>query len=943
MLGRRHLALDGSAQGWAERASAPYDHDMASQSSADQVLDRFARELSDRSAGLLIEGSAGIGKTFHYVRLVDSLAQMGWRVLEARPSESESRLGGCGLIDLLAEVSDAELGELPPPQRHALSVALLREVSDSGEADPRVVSVALTTLVRGLAGRQRVLVAVEDLQWLDTATESALAFLVKRAPESGLGFVGTLRTPSATPQPVIELETRGLLTRVVVPPLSTEAISELVASRVRLRLPSPLLARAAATSGGNPFYAVELARTWATAHAQFVDALPVPDSLQALVGARISGLPDASRVAVTTASAMRRPTESVLRKLDLDAGLPDAERAGIVTVSAGEVRFSHPLLAAAAYDALTGTERADLHRRLAAVDDELEARARHLALAAHGPDSSLAVELDAARWAAQRRGDPHAALELARLALHVSPPDDSGVPERRLALGSLLFRVGDGDAAQAELTKLDDDSVPDPVRARALVILCELAFSTVSQEAAREYGERALTLAEKLGDDAVTADAHIYLGQACEGDLQRATAHANQALAIVQAMDEPGPSRVALAYALAAGQQFYGGGGLNHELFERAVEVEERSGVPAEDGMIGYYAAMLGSSDEVDRAADVLAAWRKKLTDEVCESQLPFLLMWEANHAIRTGQLAEAERLIEAHGDQARRLGYQHNARYATFNRGRLALARGDLTAATGIGRELLGTGERLDVPAVMTLGNRLLGESSLYAADHEAALASLLRVEELLAGGTENVSAFQHLVQRVEAHAALGDVEQAERALAPYERKAREQSSPSALALAARSRALVAAARGQDESALAAFDESLAHVADERLLPFERARTLLLKGILQRRLKRKSAARETLTAARGAFDRLGSLGWVQRVDGEIGRIGLRRSAPTELTDTERRVAELAATGMTAKEIASAVFLSPRTVEDNLGRIYRKLGISSRAELGARLSEPPRP
>lgn len=914
---------------------------------ADDAVARFVRGRGRASGGLLLEGAAGIGKTYHYTLAVKALTEAGWRVLEARPSEAEFRLGGCGLIDLLATVQDAELDDLPPPQRAALRVALLRESAGpdvTDDADPRVVAVALTTLVRQLAGRRPLALVVDDLQWLDPATESALAFLLRRVPEKDVAFVGTLRTPGPDPLSASELESRGYLTRVEVPPLSPAAVSELVESSVDIRLPAPLLARAAETSGGNPFYAVELARTWSRAAAALLDTLPVPDSLQSLVGVRLQQLTEESRRAITAAAAMRRPTEAVLRRLGLASGLPEAERAGVVTVTGGELRFSHPLLAAAAYDSLTGTERADLHRVLAEVDDDLEARARHLALAASGTDAGLAAELDGARQAAARRGDPHAAFELARLALRVTAPDDPSGPERRLALAQLELRVGDGDAADEELAALDADTVPALVRGRALVLRCELAFSVAGPQAARAFGERALAIGESLQDAALVADAHIYLCQASQEDLVRATEHAQRAVEAVDGLENPGPSRLAQSHALAGGQKFRCGLGLDHALFERAVQIETEAGVPAEEMSIGYYAAMLGYSDEIDRSEAVLTSWRRVLTEQVCESQLPFLLMWETNHALKTGRIDDAAQLADAHHDHASRLGFGHNARYAAFNHGRVALARGDALAATAIGDELLAAGRAAGVGPIENLGARLLAEAAIHLGEIDQARVHLDGVLAFAAGSSEDVYAYPHVPLLVEALSAAGELDRAEQLLADYERRADRQGSASARGLAFRARGLVAAARGAEEDSLAAFDASLAsYDVDPRLYPHERARTLLLKGMAQRRAKRRSAARETLAAARATYAALGSSGWVARVDAEIDRTGVRRATSTELTASELRVAELAANGMTAKEIAAAMFLSPRTVEDNLARIYRKLGIRSRAELGARLTSLTRP
>jgi DNA-binding CsgD family transcriptional regulator len=189
-----------------------------------------------------------------------------------------------------------------------------------------------------------------------------------------------------------------------------------------------------------------------------------------------------------------------------------------------------------------------------------------------------------------------------------------------------------------------------------------------------------------------------------------------------------------------------------------------------------------------------------------------------------------------------------------------------------------------------------------------------------------------------LEALVGAGELDEAGELIARYRREARRLDSPWCLAIAARCRAQLAAAQGDLVSAIAAVEEALA-LHEEGDWPFERARALLVLGRTQRRLKQKSAAKRSLDEALAIFDRLPAPLWGERAREEIRRIGLRHVASTELTENERRVAELAASGLTNRQVAGRLFMSPKTVEANLARAYRKLGIHSRAELGARLGE----
>jgi DNA-binding CsgD family transcriptional regulator len=202
--------------------------------------------------------------------------------------------------------------------------------------------------------------------------------------------------------------------------------------------------------------------------------------------------------------------------------------------------------------------------------------------------------------------------------------------------------------------------------------------------------------------------------------------------------------------------------------------------------------------------------------------------------------------------------------------------------------------------------------------------------------GLEEPIRAF-FVPDEIEALVALGELDRAERLTRMLAVRGRALDRPWALATGGRCRALLLAARGEPEIALAEIEHALAE--HERLpMPLELGRTLLVRGQLERRLKKKSAAKESLEQALAIFDDIGAMLWVERARAELARVGLRRAGRDELTETERRVAELAASGLTNREVAAQLFLSPKTVEANLARIYRKLDIRSRAELGARLA-----
>jgi DNA-binding CsgD family transcriptional regulator len=227
---------------------------------------------------------------------------------------------------------------------------------------------------------------------------------------------------------------------------------------------------------------------------------------------------------------------------------------------------------------------------------------------------------------------------------------------------------------------------------------------------------------------------------------------------------------------------------------------------------------------------------------------------------------------------------------------------------------------------AELSAGNLGAADASLSAA---AALADRI--------GLAEPAAWRFHANHVETVIGLGDLERAEALLTRLERQGRATGRRWTLATAARCRALLLAAQGDTPGAIQAVDEALRH-HQHLAMPFELARTLLVSGQMQRRAKHKRLARQHLDQARGIFESLPAPTWAARARSELSRIGLRPPAPLELTATEERVAVLAASGHTNRQVAAALFLSPRTVEDNLARVYRKLGVSSRAGLGAAMT-----
>jgi len=364
------------------------------------TISEFVAGISGGAAALVLEGEAGVGKTTLWKRGVDETREHDVRVLEARPAESETALSFVAIGDLLDSVLDEALGSLPAPQRRALSRALL--LDDAGPApDPHAIGVALLNALRALAEREPLLVAVDDVQWLDPASAGALSYGVRRLREERVGVMLARRTPSEAAL-VSELR-RSLpaarLTTIEVAPLDLAGLHRVVQEHLGTVLPRPVLREVHAASGGNPFYALEIVRALQRTGA-LVDAgqpLPVPESLRDLVHGRLLVLPPESRDFLLAVTAHAHPTVAVTEAASGVArrdGLAPALEAGVVELDGERIRFTHPLLAAGAYETADPDRRREIHTRLAELLEDPEASAWQLAASVSEPDEEVARTLE---------------------------------------------------------------------------------------------------------------------------------------------------------------------------------------------------------------------------------------------------------------------------------------------------------------------------------------------------------------------------------------------------------------------------------------------------------------------------------------------------------------------------------------------------------------------
>ncbi len=722
-------------------------------------------------------------------------------------------------------------------------------------------------------------------------------------------------------------------------PLSLGALHRLFTSRLARQFPRPTLVKLEQASGGNPLVALELARALIESGEDVAPGAPLPvsRSLRQLLGRRIVRLPRETRDALLVIAGSPHPdVEKVASTLgieDADAVLRSAEAAGIVEVDRGGVRFAHPLMASVVYGAASPARLRDLHRRLAAVATDAEERARHLALSTETADEGIASALEEAASQASLRGAPDAAAEMMALARTLTPPTDAASATRRLlAAGEAMFEAGDSVAGRRLLESAVEAMPHDVDRARALLLLATIRWYD-DVAAARRLGEEAL--ADARGHATLQGRIHTRLAL-FSTDQEQSAAHSDAAVRLIQPDEDPS----LLAFALFGSfyEKVHSGTAVPMELFVRALSLEperptwEVSTIPA---LWWKY------TDDYERSRDRLLLhlrWARETGDASSDgdilAHLGELELW-------AGDWSLAERYADASVDAAEQMGQplenvSHRAQAlvrAHIGRtveARTAAAAGQAAAAAA------------DDPTLSAMYHTVLGFAALSDDDPTSADRYLSALgQEITAIGMCEPIRFRSEPDHIEALVALGELDRAEALVARLEARHRFLPRPWTGVVTPRSRALVCAARGDLGGAQ---HESEAAVAASASLasPFEVARTLLVHGQVLRRANQRRAAGEALAQAVAIFERLPAPLWAQRARDEAARLGARRDAGPTLTPSEREVAELAARGLTNREVAERLFVSPKTVEANLSRVYSKLAIRSRAELGRVMGAGPR-
>jgi DNA-binding CsgD family transcriptional regulator len=893
--------------------------------------------VSDRwPRAFVLAGGPGVGKTTLWDAAVAHGRERAVRVIAARASGAETRLSFAALIDLLDGVEDEAFAGLPPPQRTALEVALYRTEPTSTPPEPHAIALGVLNVLRALAARRTVLVALDDVQWLDRASEDALTFAARRLSDERVAFLLARR-----PGPPSDLERaldRTPLERLEVRAPSLDAVRRILSQRLGLTLPRHVLRRVYEATLGNPLFALELGRMLMEVGLPATgEDLPVPDAVENLLGTRVAGLPEpARRVLLAVALDPTLRTGQLVSLGEPDA-VDAAVEAGVVVVDGDDVRAGHPLLAAAAVREASRAERRELHLALAGVVAAGELRTRHLALAAPRPDAELATTVAAAAANASQRGAPRAAVELAEHALRLTPHDDASRDARVLELAGYLVVAGEKRRVTA-LLKPRLPSLPTAaMRARALVLLANGEIR--GNDDIQRYLEQALV---ESGDDlqaraSVLADMAENVAAVRVERIAEAEAWALEAVPATAAA-EPELERRAL-YALAWARSL--GGRPIDDVWERF-----RSASPG-SFHIGHSPERVAGQRLVWRGE--IAAARAVLTRQLAEadergelSSYALQRLHVCELELRAGGWDAAETLLDEWAESADR-ELLHWPMYERC-RALLAAGRGLPDEARRWGKEAETRASAAGVRWDQLEAQRALATAELLLHETDRAAERLREVwEHTESEGVRDPGAFPVAPELVEALLERGEVEAARLVTARVEERAEQQDHPWGRVTARRCASHAALALVYDEAAVTGLERAAEEYA--RLgLCFDAARSLLALGREQRRSRKWGAARATLERAAAAFDALGSPGWAEEARSELERVGARRPSPAgELTPTERRVAELAVQGLANKEIAQALVVSVSTVEFHLSNTYSKLGVRSRTQLAGRLAAPTEP
>ncbi|MEU5346980.1 AAA family ATPase [Streptomyces sp. NPDC020766] len=889
-----------------------------------------ARTRAGQSQVVVLRGEPGVGKSALVEYLVGSAT--GCQTLRAVGVESEMELAFAGLHQLCMPMM-GQLDRLPGPQRDALAIAF--GLSAGSAPDRFLVGLAVLSLLAEAAEEQPLVCVVDDAQWLDRVSAQTLAFVARRLLAERVALVFAARTSAYAPgdDPLVALR------ELVVRGLRDDDAHALLDSVVPGRLDERVRDRIVAETRGNPLALLELTRGLTAAELAggfgHPDARPLASQIEQSFQRRIGALPDAAQRLLLAAAADPVGDVPLLRRvaerLDIGADAAEvAEAAGLIEFGA-QVRFRHPLVRSAAYRAADPGERRDVHRALAAATDpefDSDRRAWHRAHAAVEPHEALASELERSAGRAQARGGIAAAAAFLRRATELTP-DPARRGTRAAAAARATFEAGAPDAALELLTAAEMSPLDEALHARLARLRAQIVF------ARRRGGEALPLLLDAAGrleqvDDGQAREAYLEaVGAAVfAGRLHGRIGVREVAEAARAAPRGPRPPRLADMLLDGLATRFTEGHAKGASLLKPVLrEFRRAAGRNEDDTMRWLWLTWLVAGDLWDDET-----WHELTTHAVRAARetgalnfLPLALSYRAALHVHAGEFDLASALIDE-SDTITEVSGHSPLGYTSL----LLMAwRGEDARAT----ELIEAGAR-DATTwgegrAIGLAHYLLAVLYNGHGRYQDALASAER-----AGEHEDLAVFGFsLVELVEAGARSDAPAAAAAALRRLEERTDAGGTDWGLGVLARSRALLAEGRAAD----LLYREAIEHLERSRIA-VHLARTHLVYGEWLRRENRRLDAREQLRTAYEMLQGFGASAFAERARRELLATGesVRQRAVDEreaLTAQEGQIARLAADGKTNSEIGAELFISPRTVEWHLRKVFTKLGVNSRNKL----------
>ena len=939
------------------------------------TLEQSMAALSS-GGGVLVTGPAGIGKSALLDAVSGACADAGQLVLRSSSAATESWLPYLGLYDLFSEAVAAQPDVIPAHLRSAFDVVLLRSAPvDGASTDQLAIRVAVVEALRALSATRPVLLVLDDVNCLDSATAEVLAFAVRRRQGHRVRVLAAERLSEGQ-----EPTWWGLLpedgVEISLGRLAGPAISELLRTRLGLAPGDQTSQRIRDASGGNPFYALELGRATLRSGpvAQADEPLPVPERLRALLSDRLSALPAEAREALLLIATAARPPRELLAGHEW--GLSQALASGIIVTGRDlEPRFSHPLLREIVYADADVEQRQLCHSRLAQYHDDPLERARHHALAMTGPSDELADELAEAARIAVKRGAPGTAAELYRLAAERTPAGNDGYQYPGFAYqnpasgtlaaweadglavvghggaeaaGSSHARPGTADQARdhtalAASRLLDsaraayDAGLPDQANAAAAAVLAgpsaaaRVGARLLQVDLSDDVGAQAAMLdaaeADAVGDDALLARVSFY-----RAEYQFKIGLVEQAMTTLTHAEE---------LASASGL---------HDLQVEAIALRASSEVlenPDKAIILLEEAEALAVRRDLTVPAimvtKALIVWFLRRGDVPEAIAAANRLRTDVERAGRVRDLGDVLHLVASVHERA---GLSRQAYEAAVLGSRLRAESGSAKVAAlflGAAAELsAGTAERAVeiTDAALEAGTasgdtefsgyvhgfrgraEILLDRPAQAAHHLARSRTLLR-----AIGMSDPAAFMVDADLAESLTRCGSFAAADRVLDEATEAAERLDRDVVMLGLTRSRLFNL---GLSMDARDAADRLRAALPSQHPYPLEIARAQLTLGELERRARRRAAARTAWEAAAEAYHAAGCQPWLRYAQTRLARL----DTPTEvLSTTEQQIVELVRAGATNRQIAATLHVSVKAVEGNLTRLFRRFGVSSRAEL----------